>query len=82
LPNSTAIDDNNVEAGFYKKGDTVIVKFCSVDHATFQFWREAENQLQGSGSPFSVPLNVTSNINGGLGLFASYSPVFDTIYAK
>ena len=82
LPNSSATDDNNVESGFYKKGDTVIVKFCAVDHATFQFWRDAENQIQGNGSPFSVPSNVKSNIVGGLGIFASYAPTFDTIYAK
>jgi Domain of unknown function (DUF4249) len=79
---STATDDNNEEAGFFKIGDTIVVKFTSVDYSTFEFWRDAENQLSSSGSPFSVPSNIRSNIKGGLGLFSAYSASFDTIYAK
>lgn len=80
--NSTAEDDNNEEAGFFKKGDTIVVKFCTIDAGTFAFWRDAENQLGGNGSPFAVPSNVKSNIRGGLGIFATYSAVFDTVIAQ
>jgi len=79
---STATDDNNEEAGFFKIGDTIVVKFTSVDYSTFEFWRDAENQLSSSGSPFAVPSNIRSNIKGGLGLFSAYSSSYDTIYAK
>lgn len=79
IQNSTAEEDINEEAGFYKKGDTIIVKFCSVDRSTYEFWRDAENQLGSSGSPFAVPSNIKSNIVGGRGLFATYSAVFDTV---
>lgn len=82
IQNSTADDDNNIEDGFFKKGDTIIVKFCAVDRGTFEFWRDAENQMANNGSPFAVPSNVKSNVKGGLGVFATYSPVYDTIYAK
>ena len=69
-----------MESGFFKKGDTVIVKFCTIDHSTFEFWRDAENQLGNNGSPFAVPSNVKSNIKGGLGVWASYNSTIDTLF--
>lgn len=80
--NSAADDDNNEEAGYFKVGDTIIVKFTTVDAGTFEFWRDAENQLGSSGSPFAVPSNIKSNIVGGRGLFATYSASFDTIICR
>lgn len=82
IQNSTAEEDNNEEAGFYKKGDTIIVKFCTVDKSTYEFWRDAENQLGSAGSPFAVPSNIKSNIQGGRGLFATYSASYDTVIAN
>lgn len=82
IQNSTAEEDNNDEAGFFKKGDTIVVKFCTVDRGTYEFWRDAENQLGSNGSPFAVPSNVKSNIKGGRGIFATYTATYDTIYAQ
>lgn len=82
LQNSTAEDDNKEEAGFFKLGDTIVIKFCTIDKSTFEFWRDAETQLGNNGSPFAVPSNVKSNINGGIGVFASYSASYDTIIAR
>jgi len=80
--NSAAEEDINEESGFYKVGDTIIVKFCTIDAGTYAFWRDAENQLGSSGSPFAVPSNVKSNIVGGLGIFSTYSASYDTIIAR
>lgn len=74
--NSTAEDDNNEEEGFFKKGDSVIVKFCAIDRPTYEFWRDADTQAGNSGSPFTTPSPIRSNVIGGLGLFASYSPYY------
>ncbi|MFM2155875.1 MAG: hypothetical protein RL516_624 [Bacteroidota bacterium] len=82
IPNSTKPDDVKEEAGLFKKGDTIIVKFCAVDRGTFEFWRDAETQISNNGSPFAVPSNIKSNITGGLGVFATYSPAYDTIIAQ
>ena len=82
IQNSTAEEDVNEEAGFYKKGDTIVVKFCTVDRSTFEFWRDAENQLGSNGSPFAVPSNIKSNVVGGRGLFATYTASYDTIFAQ
>lgn len=82
IPNSTNPNDVKAEEGFFKKGDTIIVKFCTVDRGTFEFWRDAETQISNNGSPFAVPSNIKTNINGGLGVFATYSPAYDTIIAQ
>jgi hypothetical protein len=82
IPNSNKPDDKNIESGLFKKGDTIVLKFCAVDRATFEFWRDAETQMSNNGSPFAVPSNIKSNIFGGLGVFATYSPAYDTIIAQ
>lgn len=82
IQNSEKEEDTNEEAGFYKRGDTIVVKFCTTDFATYEFWRDAENQVSSNGSPFAVPSNVKSNIKGGRGLFATYTASYDTIIAN
>ena len=81
LPNSTAVDDSNDEAGFFKAGDTVVVKFCTAGRATFEFWRTAETQLSNNGNPFAGTTFIKSNINGGVGIFEAYTPSYDTVIA-
>jgi hypothetical protein len=44
--------------------------------------RDAETQISNNGSPFAVPSNIKTNINGGLGVFSTYSPAYDTIIAQ
>jgi hypothetical protein len=80
-PNSTAEDDNNEEAGYFKKGDTIIIKFCSIGPASYDFWRAAEDQLASNGNPFSTVNYIPSNIKGGIGIFEAYTPSFDTVIA-
>lgn len=55
---------------FFTKGDTVTVKFCNIDRATFEFWRTMEYSYASIGNPFSTPTKVLGNIQGGaLGYF-------------
>jgi len=82
LPNSTAEDDNNAERGFFKKGDTVVVKFCSIDNAAFEFYRSFETELFSNGNPFASPSTIKSNIfpeEYGLGVFCGYGAALDTV---
>lgn len=59
---------------FFKKGDTITVKFCNIDKATFDFWRTVEYSYASIGNPFSAPTKVTGNISGGaLGYFGGYA---------
>lgn len=81
--NKNIDDDFGVESGYFKKGDTVIVKFCTIDKGVYKFINESEIQVASAGSPFAAPSNVTSNIsNGALGLWAGYGVTFDTIIAN
>lgn len=81
-PGSEAEDDHNAEAGYFKKGDTVIVKFCSLDKPAYQFFRTYETNVANGGNPFASPAGVESNIKGEnvLGVWAGYGPFIDTLY--
>ncbi|MEY4595015.1 MAG: hypothetical protein RIQ47_1425 [Bacteroidota bacterium] len=82
LRNSDKEDDLNEESFFFKRGDTIVVKFTSIDRAHFEFWRSEETQVSNNGNPFGSITPITSNINGGLGIWGAYSTTFDTIYAQ
>ena len=75
-------DDSNDEEFFFKRGDTIVLKFCSIDRPHFEFWRTEETQVRNNGNPFGSPAPITSNIEGGLGIWGGYSPSFDTIIAR
>ncbi|HLK28467.1 MAG TPA: hypothetical protein VKT28_07790 [Puia sp.] len=66
------IDLNNYS--FFYKGDTVVLKYCNIDKATYDFWRTMEYDFQSIGNPFSSPTTVLGNIsNGALGAFCGYA---------
>lgn len=81
-PNPSKFDDLNEERGFYKRGDTVAVKGCVIDRQAFRFIDSYENQISSQGSPFSVPYNLESNVEGGLGAFIGYGAVYDTVICQ
>ena len=65
---------------FFEKGDTVTLKLCNIDKATFEFWNSFEFSYQSVGNPFSSPTKVASNIsNGALGYFGGYAAQFRSI---
>ncbi|HRH38152.1 MAG TPA: DUF4249 family protein [Flavobacteriales bacterium] len=76
---SGADDDNNEEAGYFKVGDTVVVKLGSIDLTEFNFWNSYYNNVTSQGDMFSNPANVVSNINGGLGGWIGYGIRLDTV---
>ncbi len=74
--NQTISDGYN----FFDKGDTVTLKVCNIDKATFDFWRTMEFAYSNVGNPFSSPTKVVSNINGGgLGYFGGYAAQYRTL---
>jgi hypothetical protein len=65
---------------YFFAGDTVTLKLCTIDKATFDFWRTMEFAYDNLGNPFATPTKVLSNISGGaLGYFGGYAPQFRTI---
>lgn len=81
-PYSEAEDDNNDNAGYFLKGDSIVVKFASITKESFDFWRSAESQAASNGSPFGSPSPLKSNIVGGLGIWEGFSFTLDTIVAQ
>ncbi len=65
---------------FFDRGDTVTLKLCDIDKATYDFWRTMEFTYASVGNPFSSPTRVLSNINGGaLGYFGGYAARYRTL---
>lgn len=71
------------ERGRYKAGDSVVVKFSKIDKGTYTFLYSKVVQSLSNGNPFASPMNVQTNLTGGcLGVWAGYSPVFDTLVCE
>jgi hypothetical protein len=65
---------------FFRRGDTVTVKFTNIDKTTFDFWRTMEYSYSSIGNPFSSPTKVLGNINGGaLGYFGGYAVQYKSL---
>jgi hypothetical protein len=71
-PFSNAADDDNEERGFFKRGDTVVVRLASIDEASFAFYTSFQNNVASAGDVFSNPANVVSNVQGGMGVWSGW----------
>lgn len=68
--------------GLWHRGDTVSIKFCNIDKATFDFWNTLEYNAR-NGGPFSSYTKVKHNISGGLGIWSGATISYiDTIVPK
>jgi hypothetical protein len=75
-----AIENPSDGYSYFTKGDTVTLKLCNIDKATYDFWRTMEFNYVSIGNPFSTPIKVLSNVSGGaLGYFGGYAAKFRTI---
>ncbi|MCG3167773.1 MAG: hypothetical protein POELPBGB_03568 [Bacteroidia bacterium] len=65
---------------YFAVGDTVVVKFCTIDKKTYNFLNSLENIRFANGNPFASPASVFSNVEGGgLGGWCGYGASYDTI---
>ena len=71
--------DDRDTYGYFARGDTVRVKWSSIDQAHFDFWITVEVDRGSSGNPFGSPVRIVSNINGGLGIWGGYGPSIHTL---
>ena len=73
------------ERGFFKRQDTVVVKFSKIGKAEYTFWNTYYQNKASNSNPFSAPSNVKGTFGNDLevlGAFVAYSPSFDTIIIK
>lgn len=69
--------------GYFRPGDTIVVKFTTIDQGNYLFWRSYEAQVVNNGNPFAAPTPIRSNIQGegGLGIWTGYGVSYDTTIA-
>lgn len=81
--NPMSWDDEGLDdkyRGYYHKGDSVVIKFSKMDRNVFDFMEKKYMQIQTGGNPFASPTSIPTNIAGGaLGVWAGYSPSYDTL---
>ncbi len=84
--NPMSFDDTTTAPGYqgyYKLGDTVIVKLSKIGMKEYNFFEKKYNQMYSGGNPFATPTNIPSNIQGGaLGIWVGYAPWFDTLVCQ
>jgi hypothetical protein len=69
--------------GFYKLGDTIVVKLSKIGAKEYNYFEKKYNQMYSGSSPFAVPTNIPTNLVGGaLGVWVAYSPWFDTLICQ
>ena len=77
------IDRNNrvpYDSNYFKRGDSITIKLCNIDKATYSFWSSWEFSYGSIGNPFAQPNKVIGNIsNGALGAFYGYAAAFKSI---
>ncbi|MBF26051.1 MAG: hypothetical protein CMP49_06035 [Flavobacteriales bacterium] len=66
--------------GFWNVGDSLILKWSSVDRQSWDFW--ASIQYNNPAGPFGAPADVNSNVNGGLGVFSGSSSQYIYLLAE
>ncbi len=70
---------------YYKPGDTVIVKYASMDYTSYRFWSTAMSEISFGQNVFMSPPPIMTNLkcNTGekvLGIWCGYAGKLDTLY--
>lgn len=58
--------------GLYRRGDSITIKWCTIDKAHFDFWNTRDFSAN-NGGPFAAYTRISTNINGGLGIWGGYA---------
>lgn len=61
---------DRLEDGEFIRKDIVLLRLAHIDQQTYKFWRSVDRVGESSGNPFSEPLNLYTNISGGLGTWS------------
>lgn len=82
-PSEEGVKEEGEKQHYYKLGDTIVIKFCSIEKPVYEFIRKYETETWNNGNPFASPSTIPTNIEGdAFGLWAGYGATFDTIYSS
>lgn len=79
LMQDTSQGEERLTSRYFIPGDTVVVKWCSIDYNTYRFWYSAEMEINSGGNPFMTPAPIISNIPNALGVWSGYGTQIDTL---
>ncbi len=78
---NNGLDSAGVSRFYFRKGETVVVKLCTIDAFHYDFWYSVEQQFMTDGNPFASPISARTNITGGaLGVWGGYGINLDTLH--
>ena len=72
---------SDADYGLYTRGDTVTIKWTTIDKAHFDFWNTLEFNRFNQG-PFANYTLVDHNIEGGIGIWGGYSSSYYKLTAE
>ena len=69
---------------YFQLGDTVSIKFCTIDKEHYDFWSAFQDEVYNSGNPFAASVSpIKSNVLGsGLGIWGGYGVEYYTLIIK
>lgn len=78
-----SIDNIGDYKSSFRKGDTVLVKLCTMDEASYRFWYDWDDSENFASNPFMpATSNLVSNVKGALGYWCGYGSSVRTIVVK
>lgn len=73
-------DSTQGHGWFYSQGDTVVIKFCTMDFYHYKFRDILEDVTESGDNPFSSPATVPTNMGEeGLGYWGGFGCAIDTV---
>lgn len=72
------------DESYFVKGDTVLMKFCTIDKEHYEFWNTYQDEIMNASNPFASSVSVIkSNVQGdGLGIWGGYGVSLYTVVVK
>lgn len=70
IPRNAEFDPST--GGLWTRGDSIEIKWCTIDKAHFDFWQTFDFNNNNQG-PFSSYTRVSSNVDGALGIWGGYA---------
>lgn len=61
--------------GFFRRGDTIQIKWCNIPQSHFDFWSTLETSRTRQG-PFASYVRIQGNIQNGLGIFGGQHCIY------
>lgn len=72
-----------LEEKYFRLGDTIDLKFCTMDERSYEFWNAYQVEIINSANPFATSnAKIKSNIVGGYGIWGGYGVKKYRIIAK